>query len=134
MALANASIVTISIDESYCSTFSTTDISQSKLATDLWVSEQQTSLNFRYRSSPAGYQSDWHVAGDPTLIIVCTGCLEIELRDGSKKQFSAGEKFIARDFLPPHLAFDPLHHGHCARVMGEEEFSALHLKLAKLAQ
>lgn len=131
MALENASIVTVSIDENYCSIFSTTEVSQIGHG-ERWLSEQQASVNFRYRSSPAGYESDWHVAGDPTLIIVCTGCLELELRDGSKKQFSAGEKFIARDYTPEHLVFDPLLHGHRARMIGEEEFSAVHIKLEKL--
>lgn len=132
MALANASVVTISVDEDYGSIFTTTEIAQAGHG-ELWISEQQPSVNFRYRSSPAGYASDWHVAGDPTLIIVCKGCLEIELRDGSKKRFSAGEKFIARDFLPAGLAFDSARHGHRARLIGEEEFSAVHIKLEKLS-
>ena len=131
MALENTSIVTISIDESYCSVFSNTQIPQTELGSALWLSEQQASLNFRYRSSPSGYESDWHVAGDPTLIIVCGGCLEIELRDGSQKRFSVGDKFIARDFSPSNATFDPLNHGHRARVIGEEEFSAVHIKLGK---
>jgi len=132
MALANATVVTVSVDESYRSVFTTIDCPQTDQGSR-WVSEQQACVNFRYRSSPAGYESDWHVAGDPTLIIVCTGCVEIELREGSRKRFSAGQKFIARDFLPSHMDFDPLLHGHRARMIGENEFTAVHIKLEKLA-
>ena len=132
MALENVSIVTVSVDEDYSSIFTETNISQHELGSERWLSEQQASVNFRYRSSPAGYESDWHVAGDPTLIIICTGSVELELRDGLKRQFSAGEKFIARDFLPKDMEFDSSRHGHRARVIGSEEFSAVHLKLEKL--
>ena len=130
MALETASLVVISVDEDYRSVFSTSDFPQSARG-EMWISEQQSCLNFRYRSSPAGYESDWHVAGDATLIIVCSGCVEIELRDGSTKQFRAGEKFIARDDLPSHLDFDSKNHGHRARVVGAEEFSAVHVKLGR---
>ena len=130
MALATASLVVISVDENYRSIFEKDDFPQTARG-EMWVSEQQACLNFRYRSSPAGYQSDWHVAGDPTLIIVCGGQVEIELRDGSTKQFGAGEKFIARDDLPAGLEFDDERHGHRARVIGSGEFSAVHVKLEK---
>ena len=36
------------------------------------LSEQQSALNFRLRSSATGYQSEWHVAGDPTLLLATT--------------------------------------------------------------
>ena len=121
-------IDTITVDENYHSVFSSVELSQTARG-ELWISEQQDCQNFRYRSSPAAYESDWHVAGDATLIIVSTGCLEIELRDGSRKQFTAGAKFIARDYLPSHLEFDPSQHGHRARVIGEEAFTAVHIKL-----
>jgi len=34
----------------------------------LIISPRQDALNFRHRMSEPGYFSDWHVAGDPTLI------------------------------------------------------------------
>ena len=132
MSLATASLVVISVDENHRSVFSTGDFPQTARG-EMWISEQQSCLNLRFRSSPSGYESDWHVAGDPTLIIVCGGCVEIELRDGSTKQFCAGEKFIARDDLPDNLDFDDECHGHRARVIGAEEFSAVHVKLEKRA-
>ncbi len=124
-------IDTITVDENSRSAFSSTELPQTSRG-ELWISEQQACLNLRYRSSPPSYESDWHVAGDPTLIIVSTGCLEIELRDGSRKRFSAGEKFIAGDALPPHLEFDSTQHGHRARVIGEDEFTAVHIKLGTI--
>lgn len=94
------------------------------------LSEQQSALNFRLRSSAAGYQSDWHVAGDPTLLLIQTGTIEIELRDGSLKRFSAGDMFVAQDYLDEGIEFTDLL-GHRARVVGQETLNALHLKLSK---
>ncbi len=94
------------------------------------LSEQQSALNFRLRSSAAGYQSDWHVAGDPTLLLIQAGTIEIELRDGSLKRFSAGEMFVAQDYLDEGIEFTDLL-GHRARVVGQETLNALHLKLSK---
>jgi len=94
------------------------------------LSEQQSALNFRLRSSAPGYQSDWHVAGDPTLLIIQAGTIEIELRDGSLKRFSAGELFVAQDYLDEGIEFSDLL-GHRARVIGQEPLNALHLKLSK---
>jgi len=96
MALSSVSVITICNDDDHQSIFSTSTLPQTAHG-DMWISDQQTCLNFRYRSSPQGYESDWHVAGDPTLIIISTGCIELELRDGTKKLFIAGQKFIARD-------------------------------------
>lgn len=131
MALTSISVTTICNDDDYQSIFTTTTLAQEAHGS-MWISEQQGCLNFRYRSSPAGYESDWHVAGDPTLIIISTGCIELELQDGTKKRFIAGEKFIARDFIPAEIEFDIEKHGHRARVIGEDEFSAVHIKLEKL--
>lgn len=86
--------------------------------------------NLRLRESAPGYQTDWHVAGDPTLIIIQQGVLRISLRDGSYKDFSTGAAFIARDYLPKELDFDPEIHGHRAEVLGTETFKAVHIKLA----
>ena len=130
MSLSQVIIPCISVNEGSQSIF--TEV-QHQLTSrgDLWISEQQDSVNFRYRKSPNRYESDWHVAGDPTLIIICTGCLQIELRDGTFKQFSAGERFIAADFIPSNTPFDNTQHGHRAKVIGNIELSAIHIKLSK---
>ena len=97
------------------------------------LSEQQSALNFRLRSSSSGYLSDWHVAGDPTLLIILSGVIELELRSGATKQFSAGEMFIAQDYLIAQSEFNDSH-GHRARVVGKDALQALHLKLEKQAR
>ena len=94
------------------------------------LSDQISALNFRLRTSDAPYASDWHVAGDPTLLIILKGIIEIELRNGTKKQFKAGEMFIAEDFLQTGIIFSDKH-GHSAKIIGEESIQALHLKLNK---
>lgn len=85
--------------------------------------------SLRLRQSKPGYHADWHVAGDPTLIIVQQGALRIGLRDGSTRDFVAGQAFIAADAIPDGAAFDPDHHGHNAEVVGESPLSAVHIKL-----
>ncbi len=99
----------------------------------LVISEQQSALNFRHRQSAPGYTSDWHVAGDPTLIIIRRGVLRIELRDGTLRDFGPGDQFIAADRLPSGAPFDPAHHGHRAAVMGDDQLEAVHIKLASLS-
>jgi len=95
------------------------------------LSEQIPALNFRLRQSNVSYSSEFHVAGDPTLLIILTGSLKIELRNGEYQVFSKGEMFIAEDFLRPEISFDPTLHGHRAEVVGDENLSALHVKLEK---
>ena len=36
----------------------------------LFISPRQPALNFRHRIREPGYFSDWHMAGDPTLIMI----------------------------------------------------------------
>ena len=95
----------------------------------MFISPRQEALNFRHRTSEPGYTSDWHVAGDPTLILVRQGTLRIGLRDGSYFDFSAGDLFIARDHVQGE--FDPSIHGHTAEVIGNDPLLALHLKLSQ---
>lgn len=94
------------------------------------LSEQISAVNFRLRSSDQTYASDWHVAGDPTLLIVLSGCVQIELRNGDTKKFTAGQMFIAEDFLNKDYSFNDKN-GHRARVLGNNEINVLHLKLDK---
>ncbi|MFQ3192587.1 MAG: hypothetical protein ACI936_003739 [Paraglaciecola sp.] len=98
----------------------------------LFISPRQTALNFRHRMSEPGYYSDWHVAGDPTLIIIRSGILRIGLRDESYQDFVAGDVFIAQDKLPANVAFNNNTHGHTAQVIGEQQLIALHLKLSSI--
>ncbi len=95
------------------------------------LSEQIGAINFRLRQSPCEYASDWHVAGDRTLLIILSGSVRITLRDGNYKDFAPGEMFIADDYLAEGIAFSDIAHGHCAEAIGVEPLKALHLKLSR---
>lgn len=92
------------------------------------LSEQLLAENFRLRASGAGYKSDFHAAGDPTLIIVLQGRFKLSLITGESLEFSQGDLFIAEDFQPDEETTAQF--GHCGEVVGDQEFRALHLKLA----
>ncbi len=99
---------------------------------EMVLTGQIDAVNFRLRQSAPDYQSDWHVAGDPTLIIILKGTLRISLRNGEYRDFSSGKMFIAKDKLPDGVAFDQEKHGHRAEVKSETALSAAHVKLEKL--
>lgn len=103
-----------------------------------WPTEQRGGMllspridcsSLRIRQSKPGYAADWHVAGEPVLIIVQQGTLRISLHDGERRDFAAGQAFIAADTLPEGQAFDPQRHGHCAKVVSETTLRAIHIKL-----
>ena len=96
----------------------------------LFISPRQAALNFRHRISEPGYFSDWHVAGDSTLIIIRSGILRIGLRDGSVRDFASGDVFIAQDKLSDDKVFNKNCHGHTAQVIGDQPLIAIHLKLS----
>ncbi len=85
--------------------------------------------SLRLRQSEPGYRSDWHVAGDATLILVRHGTLRLTLRDGSTRDFQPGDAFIAADRLREGESFDPTLHGHRAEVVGNQILEAVHIKL-----
>jgi len=124
------SIVTVCNDGRRASNFSRTTIELDGDDTRC-LSEQIHSVNFRLRTSPPSYNSTFHVAGDPTLLIILNGQLEISLPNGHSKQFCAGEFFIAEDYLSKGIDFEQGVHGHSAQVLGDQELQALHLKLSK---
>jgi len=95
------------------------------------LSEQISAVNFRLRTSSSDYSSSYHVAGDPTLLIVLSGTVRIELRNGEYKDFTNGEMFVAQDYLSDGIDFDDLKHGHRAEVVNDVPLSVLHLKLEK---
>jgi len=97
----------------------------------LFITPRIDALNFRHRLSKPDYVSDWHVAGDPTLIIIRTGTLRLTLRNGEYKDFSAGDMFIAEDRLQAEEVFDENIHGHRATVIGQKILTAVHIKLSQ---
>ncbi|MCV6604181.1 MAG: hypothetical protein OIF34_02680 [Porticoccaceae bacterium] len=98
----------------------------------LMISARIDALNFRHRASEPGYFSSWHMAGDATLILIRQGTLRIGLRDGSYRDFSAGDMFIAKDRLANGEQFNEQHHGHTAQVIGTDTLLALHIKLESI--
>ena len=98
----------------------------------LFITDRMDTLNFRHRMSEPGYFSSWHVAGDPTLIVVRSGTLRIGLRNGTYRDFTAGDIFNAQDRLQESEVFDLKMHGHTAELIGDELLLALHIKLAEI--
>lgn len=94
------------------------------------LSDQQNAENFRVRTSSPGYESGWHTAGDPTLLLIMAGSVEIILRDDSTATFHAGDMFIAQDYLNDGIKQNESH-GHRARVIGNHDLMAIHIKLRK---
>ena len=95
----------------------------------MFLTNQIASKNFRIRKSNSGYETDFHLAGDATFIVILKGSLKIELQNGDYKIFSAGDYFIANDNLPENIIFDSKIHGHKASVIGDESLEAIHIKL-----
>lgn len=98
----------------------------------MFITDRIDALNFRHRASEPGYFSSWHVAGDPTLIIIRSGILRMTLRNGEYRDFKAGDLFIAQDHLQVGEVFDEKYHGHTAELIGDERLLAVHIKLASI--
>ncbi|OEK04396.1 cupin domain-containing protein [Roseivirga misakiensis] len=99
----------------------------------MWLTDRINALNFRLRSSLPGYKTEFHVAGDPTLIIIQQGTLRITLNDGAQKDFVSGDMFIAEDFLDKAINFNNEIHGHKAEVIGKQSLKAVHIKLSEIS-
>lgn len=124
-------VTTIDIDAEGVSIFGSQQFSTHD-RNAMFLTEQIGAVNFRLRQSASGYQSGWHVAGDPTLIIVLKGTLRIILRNGDHQDFSSGAMFIAKDRLLEGAEFDSEKHGHRAEVLSGQDLAAVHIKLEKL--
>ena len=73
----------------------------------------------QFRRSPVGFASEFHCTTRPQWTFILAGQMEIILRDGSRRLFSAGEGFYSNDRLPENTAFDPHIHGHKSRQVGD---------------
>ncbi len=129
MSTQTLSVPTVRNDGEGPSFFSQREI---QLSGDDWrrLSDRIPAENFRLRTSSPDYHSAFHVAGDPTLLIILSGVVSIELRNGERRDFSAGELFVAEDYLLQNQEFDQMKHGHKAKVISDEPLVALHLKLS----
>lgn len=124
----NFTIPLITVNEDYVSVFSE-ESHETLVMSGMTLTNRIDAQNLRLRESEAGYKTDFHVAGDPTLIIIQQGCLRITLQNGDQKDFSAGDVFIAKDYLPQSVSFNLKKHGHKAEVIGPEKVKAVHVKL-----
>lgn len=122
-------IITITVDNNFVSVFSQ-EIYERSVRGGMILTDRINAQNLRLRESASGYTTDWHIAGDPTLIIVQQGTLRITLQNGEFKDFHTGDQFIAKDYLPNNISFDLKIHGHKAEVMGQDIFKAVHIKLS----
>jgi|GEM_PF-916324 len=112
----------------FASVFSTVQLTTSDM-NGMLISDRQEALNLRHRSSEPGYTSDWHVAGDPTLIIIRQGSLTLELKNGNRRTYHAGDQFIAADYLANNTTLAE-NQGHKAFVEGSQCLLAVHIKLS----
>ncbi len=124
-------IPTITTDSSFISIFST-EVFQKEIKGGMILSGRIDALNFRLRESEVGYKSSFHVAGDPTMIIIQQGILRITLQNSTYLDFRPGDVFIAKDYLPSEVDFDTNIHGHQASVIGKQNLKATHIKLSQL--
>jgi len=126
--MAAFQITTISTNKDHISVFGAKPFEQ-EIRGGMLLTNRIDAQNFRLRTSEPGYTTDFHLAGDPTLIIIRAGVLRIELQNGEHKDFTSGDMFIAEDNLPAGVEFDAEKHGHRALVVGEETLHAVHIKL-----
>lgn len=118
----------ITVDSSFRSVFSSQTFPE-ELRGQMLLTPRIDAQNLRLRKSEPGYKADWHVAGDPTLIVIQNGSIRITFQDNSYQDFKEGDLFVAQDYLPDHITFDCSVHGHMAEVIGEDTLLAVHIKL-----
>lgn len=121
-------VPTVTVDEKFISFFSE-EVFPIAIDGPAVLTDRVGTQNLRFRRSVPGYKTGFHVAGDPTLILIQNGMVRIELQNGDYKDFKAGDAFIAKDYLPDTVTFLETIHGHKAEVLGKEVFMAIHIKL-----
>ena len=93
------------------------------------LSPLQISKGFQFRQSPVGFKSSFHCTTTPQWLVVLSGAMEIFLQDGSSRIFKAGESFFSNDTLPEGAVFDPKHHGHASRQVGDVPLQTLFVRV-----
>lgn len=131
--MSEITLTTITVNQDFISVFDQ-EVFPQQFRGGMTLTERIDALNFRIRASEARYKTEWHVAGDPTMIIIQKGILRIQLRNGEYKDFEAGTMFIAKDYLPNNIDFDTNKHGHQAEVIGDENLLAVHIKLSEVSK
>ena len=93
------------------------------------LSPLQSSGGFQFRESPVGFKSSFHCTTTPQWLVVLSGAMEIFLQDGTSRIFKAGDSFYSNDTLPLGAVFDPKHHGHASRQVGEAPLQTLFVRV-----
>ena len=75
----------------------------------------------RLNRGPAKSSLDFHNAPRRQYVVIMSGVIEVEIGDGSKRQFAAGDVLIAEDLTGK---------GHITRGIGEEPRVSLAVPLA----
>ncbi len=64
---------------------------------DMRQSEHMKATNIFFRETSVDYQWDWHNASRRQFLIVLGGAIEIEIGDGTRRQFNPGDVLLAED-------------------------------------
>ena len=71
----------------------------------------QAAKGVRFNRYPPGYLVEWHCAPQRQYVVNLAGQAEIEIGDGTVRQFSPGDVLLAEDLTGQ---------GHITRVVGNE--------------
>ena len=74
----------------------------------------------KFNRYPADFALDWHTAPQRQYVVTLSGQAEIEIGDGTKRQFGAGDVLLAEDLTGQ---------GHITRVIGGQPRTTLWVAL-----
>ncbi len=66
---------------------------------DIGRSELMKATNIFFREVGVDYQWDWHNVSRRQFLIVLGGAIEIEIGDGTRRQFGTGDVLLAEDTM-----------------------------------
>jgi len=61
------------------------------------ISKMLDATGIFFRNTKADYDLDWHPAPRRQYIIILEGAVELEVGDGTRRQFGPGDVFLAED-------------------------------------
>ena len=76
----------------------------------------------KFNRYPADYALDWHTAPQRQYVVTLSGQAEIEIGDGTRRQFGPGDVLLAEDLTGQ---------GHITRVIGGQPRTTLWVALAE---
>lgn len=92
------------------------------------LSKLFASGGYQFRTSPAGFRSQWHCTVTPQYVFILSGRMQIGLHDGTVRTFGPGEYFHSSDTLPAGATFDPAVHGHWSAQSGDAPLVTLFVR------